>query len=589
MASMISYFGRIHKDPESNQSPIVKWEHSNSIGSNVSRIECPYTQLRILFEQSLAVAYYLKFYGSRCHEVVNDFIEELNQDISIRFASKYSKTFTDSYKQIYDATMSLVKFNRGGHWVDLDVGLILEYLFDGRNWYDVPTVWKRAEKGNVAAFILFMNKKVSSEYEQYVCDRVGVTTFGLGAIYSEGSDVIESITVRPEHHTVGSTFISTKTVVDGIDKLASVAFLSHFDFSGCSFEGSIGILAQFRFHDDITKFGLSQSHRLGYLLHKGLYRDPFWDLEVDLRGANPTLMTHDISFKNDLFCALLDFVKFCTEHRNMKLVDKSFIARTFGCLAESKQNKDSVLYLLKSGATASADMLKAFQQTMGTCESLVLISQKPTLMTAQTVSQATVSTEATEGGDDNKAEPKQEEQKSESQEADKKDDQTGETQKKEDDDTSPPSSDDDGADDLPSDDTTGEEDAGNPAQPDDNGESGSGSSDPSGTGTSSAQPDTTTEQTNTSDENGIHFEITPPDSSTVDAVIFREEMYKFLSNVLTNPPKCMSPQDIETLNALRKFWLSCLSIDTIKGIVEACIRLPKSIKNSIRKSTEQKQ
>jgi hypothetical protein len=210
-------------------------------------------------------------------------------------------------------------------------------------------------------------------------------------------------------------------------------------------------------------------------------------------------------------------------------------------------------------------------------------------MTAQTVSQATVSTEATEGGDDNKAEPKQEEQKSEPQEADKKDDQTGETQKKEDDDTSPPSSDDDGADDLPSDDTTGEEDAGNPAQPDDNGESGSGSSDPSGTGTSSAQPDTTTEQTNTSDDNGIHFEITPPDSSTVDAVIFREEMYKFLSNVLTNPPKCMSPQDIETLNALRKFWLSCLSIDTIKGIVEACIRLPNSIKNSIRKSTEQKQ
>ncbi len=115
-----------------------------------------------------------------------------------------------------------------------------------------------------------------------------------------------------------------------------------------------------------------------------------------------------------------------------------------------------------------------------------------------------------------------------------------------------------------------------------------GSSDPGTDQSTSAQPASTPE-TQTSDDTGIPFEFVTEDSATVDSVLFREEMDKFLTNVLTNPPKCMSPQDVDTLTALKRFWLHCLSIDTIKGIVEACIRLPKTVKSSLRKSTEIKQ
>ena len=587
MASTISCFGYIRSKEknETPSTPAFNWDPIDSIGSNVARIKCPYTQLRVLLEQSLAVAYYLKFYGSRCHEVVNDFVEELNRDICIRFASRYNKTFTDNYQLIYNSLMSLVKFNRGGNWVDLDVNMILEYLFDGNKIEGVPVVWTSDEKGYVAAFLLFMNRKRSTEHEQITYNEIGVTTFGLSNMDWDSG----AINVQPFHHSVSTTYISANTPIDELSRdVASLAFLSHFDFTKCTFEGAVGVLAQFCFHKDITKFGLSESHTLGYLFANGISMQAVLQNNIEVRGMEPTLRARHLFDKDTFFVALVNFVKFCTTSRNMKFVDKDFIANAFGCLAESKKNRDSVDYLRRVNAIPSADMYNAFQETMGSCESLVLISQKPTLMTAQTGNQATVSTEATDGGNDNKDGAKPETQQPETQSADNQDNQPGEPGKSNDDDTSKPSTDDDGADDLPSDDTTGEEDAGNPAQPDDGSEPG-GSSDPGSSDNSSAQPETTPEQTNTSDDIGIKFEIVPPDSSTVDSVIFREEMYKFLSNVLTNPPKCMSPQDIETLNALRKFWLSCLSIDTIKGIVEACIRLPKSIKNSIRKSTEQKQ
>lgn len=584
MASNISYFGSMierNSDQPDNSTPSCVWNHTLPIGSNVAGIKCPYTQLRVLFEQSLAAAYYLKFYGPRCHEVINDFVEELNQDISLRFAAKHSRSFTDNFKRVYDALMSLVKFNRGGHWVDLDVDLIMAFLFDGKVDMSIPHVWTEDAKGNVAAFIMFMNKKVDDNHVSMTFSKVGVDTCSLCRVWEAYST--NTLCVRFEHHYIDTTVIASKTPLDEMnDNVSVLAYLSHFNWHRSSFEAAVGIIREFNLHNDIEKFGLSLTHILAYSLNGCC-----GDLRFNLCGYNDGIRPRYIPYKDTLFTVMVSFVKHCSAYRGMKLIDKEFIAKAFGCLAASKQNRDTVAYLMEHGATPSAEQHKAFMQTMGSVESLVLISQKPTLMTAQTGNQeATVATEATDG-EDNKG--TKEGQQSDNQAADQKNEPTGEPSKEGDDDKSPPSRDDDGADDLPSDDTTGEEVTDQPTESDNNNEPGSGSSDPSAPGTSSAQPENTPEPVTTSDDEGVPFEIQPPDSSTVDAVIFREEMYKFLSNVLTNPPKCMSPQDIETLNALRRFWLSCLSIDTIKGIVEACIRLPKSLKNSIRKSTEQKQ
>ena len=575
MTSMISYFGLANCDcePDKPSGSSFCWDGKVDLGTNLNRMKCPIGQLKFLLEQELAAAYYVKMYGLRCHEMISDYIDELNTDVCGRFARTCGRSFTDNFRRIYNIVQDLVHFTRGGNWTKIDVGLVSEFLFDGNNREGVPVVWGAKDKGYLIPFIIWMNQTFTADQQEYADEHCGVVSFRLSFCH-------ESFRVSCNFHHIGRSFSAVKTPIDDLKSIPVLALLSHFDWSTTTFEQCVGVLCEYCIHDDIGRYGISLSHILAHSIKLGAVY-PVFDIDGSHTGIFPVMP----SIKYQLFNALLMFVGYCTKSKGMQMVDKNIVAKAFGCIASTKEQKESVAYLMKSDAVASADEYKSFKQTMSSIEAFRLISQNPTLITAQTGSQVTGSTEAADPADGNKDNTSEQPNKDQAADDTKSGDQNaGQKESGEGDDNSEPSSDDDGSDDMPADDTPDTD------QTDDAfGAEGGESGDSDASGDLSVPSEDTPQEPSTSDDKGIPFTIVPPDSSTVDSVLFREEMYKFLSNVLTNPPKCLSPQDIDTLNALRKYWLSCLSIDTIKGIVEACIRLPKSINNSIHPKVENQQ
>ena len=87
------------------------------------------------------------------------------------------------------------------------------------------------------------------------------------------------------------------------------------------------------------------------------------------------------------------------------------------------------------------------------------------------------------------------------------------------------------------------------------------------------------EDIDASDDDGIVFEVSPEGSETVDSVIIREEIDKFLTDILVNPPKKLSPQAVSVLTKLQKNWVHILSVKTIVGILERVVSVPEKFKN----------
>ena len=81
-----------------------------------------------------------------------------------------------------------------------------------------------------------------------------------------------------------------------------------------------------------------------------------------------------------------------------------------------------------------------------------------------------------------------------------------------------------------------------------------------------------------SDSKGVVFKVSPEGSETVDSVIIREEIDKFLTDILANPPKKLSPQSVSALTTLQKNWVHILSVETIVGILEQIVSVPAKFK-----------
>lgn len=560
MISTISYFGTLRRSDENC---------CNVDRDCISNISCPILRLRCLLEQALAAAMYVKFYGLRCHECITEYIDALNNEIAYKFARECGKKYTDNYKKIYDTLQDLVRFNRGGNWSDIDIKLISEFIFDGNELKDLPVVWRNADdKGYLIPFLMWMNKRCTYDSTEFAANQCGLVTFQMGNDWSSDGDR-RTYCVRPRFHLIGRSFSFEKTPIDTIYNLPILGILSHFNLGELKFESLVGVMTEFCIHCDVERYGLSMTHLLAYCLKLGVMY-PVFDITGDHYGIDPVVP----EFRNQMFNALVTFASFCTEHRGLTAVDKDIIAKAFGAVAATKEQKDSVAYLSDANAVPSADEYKSFKKTIGSVEAFSFISQNQSLVTAQTVHQVLGATEAADPAQGGEGDAKKPEQPADPNQAAEGKDKNQEGEKKDEgnDDQNPPSNDDAGSDDFPSDDTPGAEGGDDPGE----GGTDSGSSDPNPDDSSVPSGDAPHEP-DTSDDRGIEFTIVPLESSTVDSVVFREEMYKFLSNVLANPPKCMSPQDIEMLNKLRKYWLSSLSIDSIRSIVETCIRLPKSL------------
>ena len=574
MSSMISFFGCNGSEFIDNKKSSGKfcWDGNLDIGSNLNELKDPVSQMKVLLEQSLAAAYWVKFYGRKCNDMVTEFIDELASDVTGRFTRTCVETFVDNYLKVYHMLLDVTRYNRGGKWTNVDIGLIDAFLFDGDARENTPRVWPYASRGCLIPFLMWMNTNVDPNYEEFAGSQCGFTTMEVN-----GTNPLRVnrrlYRIQTSTIVLGQSFSVKPTPIDQC-RTEVLQFFSHFNWSTCQFETCVAYLTRLLQHTDIEREGLTMSHHLAYCIKTGIL--PTFNISGYTVGVEAT----QSMYKHDLFGEMVRFVDYCATQRGMLIEDMSVIARIFGYMATTKVQKDSVIYLLNADARASAEKREAFNKTMGSYESFNLISQNPIPMEVQT------SLGAMEDAADDAEANKQDSNKSE-QTSDKADEKKPEPEKKEEtkDDNSESSNDDDGADDTQSDDTL--EEAPETADDQNATTDGTAGEDPNSQPAPAEQTAPAEPEVNTSDDKGIAIKFDLPDNATVDSVLFREEMYKFLSNVLTNPPKCMSPQSINVLNALRRYWLSCLSIETIKEIVEACIKLPKSLTNSIQKDNRQ--
>ena len=379
------------------------------------------------------------------------------------------------------------------------------------------------------------------------------------------------------YYPMSSTFCATNFCkADTVRKVRIYDYLARFNLAGVKVETLFGIIGETCLSLDVYRPGASASQKVAATIRARVLQI------VTYAGGSEEIenpLTKGSDFYRGVYGAFeasKEFINFITRTYGATLNDKSVVTNIFDGFAETKEQKDSVAYLRKQGVSASADDLTAYNKEFGSLEALQFISQNNALLVAQ--SQATPPQAAAEGEDaENKeSESKEEDSKSEETESEDKGDDSG--------DDSP----EDNPDETEEDDTSEEDEE---ESGDGNTEEEGGDDDASGDAASSSTDvndmPSDEEQPNTSDPKGFKFKVANPEAETTDSVMFREEMDHFLSNILANPPEDLSPQNLQTLTSLHRYWLHTLSIGTIMGIVGSCIKqLPESLKQLTTKCTE---
>lgn len=550
----VGCFGNENRLPEPPNG--FRWDGYKDFSLNLANMNDIHAETEFLLEQSLAAAYFLKIFGKRCHESVAEYIDELNSYIQFNYLSKAHRAYhNDVMDQIVNSIEKLLTFNKGGRWEDLPIELI-------KQLFDASPIDKRKYPSLrintiswVIPFLMWMNTNIQEGYDMWtLTEKPRLLTFRLSPCHWHKPE--RGLYVQVSSIFIGQSFSAARTEIDSrYPAISILGLLSHCGLADCSIEGLIGIIGEYVFHRDITRPGLSASHVLAFqfrcrVMHAFEYTT-MGDRDGVRPDGNPTI---NIS---SLFNAMKDFVNFCYQKFGVLPKDKNIVARAFGCVAKTEQEKNVAAYLKEIGAQPSAEKLSDFNKVTASNEALQLISQNPTLLDAQEQTMVE-DNPSNDEGDEN--EPSEDDD-SEPEE-----------------DINPPEDESEDGDDTPDEDDLPEEEQEPP--PDDNSDDDSSSSDdngaPGGAGENKPVSDMSgkSKQADVSDNKGIEFIISNPDKEVTDTVMLREEIDTLISNILANPPASLSTSAMVTLKALKQYWLFTVDIKTVVGILGACIKIP---------------
>lgn len=594
MASVINYIGLSPRcsDPAVTEDKTLispdgnyRWDPKRTYSDNIQNFS-PELQLKGYLEQLIAISYYISFYEKGLNLLVDDYIDETITNFEYLFLPKFKQAMrdTNSFDKVLESTQLLAKQIKTGR---LDKELDVEAISMFRDLYkteDRLPVLECQDREWMKPYLIWLNYYWTGYGKVHSCtvmEGYGIISFYFSGFYTQGAPQIGRYTLGVRYYPMSTTFCAGNSCQSAnMRKVRIYDYLARFNLAGVKVEKLIGTLGDLCLTLDVCRPAVSHSQKvmatirarvLGLVTYAGSVPGLTRPLSRSAEGGG---YYRGIS---GIFDATRDFIDFITRTYGATLEDRNVVINIFDGFAETKEQKDSVNYLREQGGSASADDLNSFKKELGSLEALQFISQNNALLVAQ--SQATSPQAAADGEDtENKeSESKEEDSKSKETESDKSDDK----------DSGDDSSGDDQTDEAEEDDTSEEEeeDAG-----DEGGEEGSGdggeSSDTSSSSDVSDMP-SDDEQPNTSDPKGFKFKVANPEAETTDSVMFREEMDHFLSNILANPPEDLSPQTIQTLTSLHRYWLHTLSIGTIMGIVGSCIkRLPESLTKLSTQCTE---
>ena len=592
MASVISFIGqwpysrREEEEIETNTliSPNgdFRWDSAQPYSTNVSKFSME-VQLKGYLEQLIAISYYISFYEKGCNLLIDEYVEELVAHFEVTFLTKFKQAMRDTNSfdaVIAEATKLVQHIKTGRLTVELDPDAVEVF----RELYKTETILpavEMAERPWIRPYLTWLSyywmnsvklRKASCTSMEKYC----IPSFNFYSTCAINQTGRYRLGIK--YYPMSSTFCATNfSQSEAIRKVRIYDYLARFNLAGASVEKLFGIIGETCLSLDVYRPGASASQKVAATIRARVLGIVTYAGETD--DISTPLSMYGDSYRGvtGAFEATKEFIRFVTRTYGATLNDGNVVANIFRGFAETKEQKDSVNYLRNRGGSASADDLAAYQKELGSLEALQFISQNNALLVAQ--SQATPPQAAADGEETEKKESESKEENSDSDET-KSDDKESSTSG----DDSPEGGDSDEAEE----DDTSEEDEEEAGDGEDGEGSGEGdeSSDTSSASDDSDMP-SEDEQPNTSDPKGFKFKVANPEAETTDSVMFREEMDHFLSNILANPPEDLSPQNLQTLTSLHRYWLHTLSIGTIMGIVGSCIKqLPESLKQLTTKCTE---
>lgn len=563
----------------SSDSPdgVIRWDLLAPYSTNIQKFSSE-LQLKGYLEQLIALSYYVSFYEKGCNLLIDEYLEETITYFEFTCLPRFKQATkdTNSFDAVIEAATLLVKHIKTGMLQEpLNVEAIEMFLDLYKDSW-LPTV--ENEETWIKPYLIWLSWYWTGGTKDHQSSCTCIEKYSIPSFefipLGENSD---RYILGLKYYPMSSTFCATNCCKsEGLRKVRIYDYLARFNLAGCSVETIFGVIGDTCLSLDVYRPGASASQKVAATIRARV-------LGIVTFSGDTDRIQKPLSSCSDYYrgaCGLFDatkwFIEYVTKTYGATLDDKSVVTKIFNGFAETKEQKDSVNYLRNQGVSASADDLAAYNKELGSLEALQFISQNNALLVAQ--SQATDPKAAAEGEDtENKeSESKEDDSKSEETKSEGKDDSTSG-------DDSPEGDDSDAGEDDTSEEE--EEDAGD-ENPDEGSGDGGESSDTSSSSDVSDMP-SEDEQPNTSDPKGFKFKVANPEAETTDSVMFREEMDHFLSNILANPPEDLSPQNIQTLTSLHRYWLHTLSIGTIMGIVGSCMKhLPESLKQLSTQCTE---
>lgn len=533
-------------------------------------------QVRFLLDQAIAIHYLDKMYRIDCHPILTeyrDYIKSLYigvESILLKEKKLYQNVehYTSMNLDVCAEISNLINvqyFNNEEPTLkkEANISLIYFILFESE-WME-KTPRAIPSSAFVSTFLSYSNIRKRQHSNRHCVEDTDKYTSDdscplLTFYFSCGALLIEKY-----EYSIGTVFAPSEEILnkDSFKEYPFLGYLLCFDLSSANLKDLFVKFADMCLHADYDLIR-SNNHQLFYRLRSTLFQFK----EPSITGNRRYF--HDIE---EVIC---DFISYAVDKYNIKGVDRAFIA----ALMESNDDecrcddsKKELVNFLKctNQSEVSNEMYNAFKiSSLRNVKQLDIFSQNISRVAQEALED--------EGDLDNPSDPAP---------ADATDETTNDAELGDPNDDPAPADDPEGDDTPPADDPAdpGLDDPNGDQAPSDNPDDGEGSGDPEGT-SDSTQDDTHTPevpQPNTSDKRGIVFELVSADDETVDSILFKEEMEVYLKTILDNPPATMSPQHVQLLTCLKRYWLHVLSISTIQEIVAVATKLPVVIKN-IKKS-----
>jgi len=528
-------------------------------------------QLRFAIDQSIAVSYLFWLYGSGFDEFLKSYAEWLKDFVNTHLAN-YESEF-DSYAagNMYTACKNIVSCWYSFDWIDVPINDLITFVYRSVTVKDIKAPLALLPE-MAAPYLAFRNSLPKSiDIPGPVCipgyriygRRIHIhTAVNLGTGFNR--DLPFEVTNRKCYQTLLASAAQLNAPILLLMARCNLSGIKNFE----SILGWFDLLCHCADKTAVT----NGNTRLFYATHCVL-RNTF---DVDFINVARSGEIRSIGRANSegVGCAYLNLLAFTYKFFGTRFKSKDLFIRLFGKMPLDGETQLAVEFIATYGTDECKAEAKAAAESLDlSCEAINLISQTTTTSLAQVRGADEIVEDTTDDQEENldlsdlpdidDAEP--------GLEAEEEDDTVADGDEPGEDDSS-----------SKKEDQTGDE--GGQQPPDDPGADDQGTEPPGGdsgsapTQTSDMQGAGKPEDIDASDDDGLVFEVSPEGSETVDSVIIREEIDKFLTDILVNPPKKLSPQTVSALTTLQKNWVHILSVKTIVGILERLVDVPEKFK-----------